>query len=62
MLNQIFLPPQEKRRVIISYKHDVYELSHELPNELALTILVNLKISRKSQNFLELYGNAQSSF
>ena len=36
-----------KRRVIISYKHGVYELSHELPKELTLSILVSLKISRK---------------
>ena len=34
MFYQIFLSPQVKRWAIISYKHDIYELSHELPNDL----------------------------
>ena len=36
MLYQIFLSPQVKRWAIITYKHRIYELSHELPNELRL--------------------------
>ena len=36
MLYQIFLSPQVKRWAIITYKHRLYELSHELPNELRL--------------------------
>ena len=30
-----------KRGVIISYKHGIYELPHELPNDLRLRILEN---------------------
>ena len=42
MFHQIFLSPQVKRStIIINYKHDVYELSHELPNKLRLEILGN---------------------
>ena len=38
---QIFLPPQVKRCTIITYKHGIYELAHELPNDLRLRILGN---------------------
>ena len=31
---QIFLSPQVKRCTIITYKHDIYKLPHELPNDL----------------------------
>ena len=31
---QFFLSPQVKRSAIISNKQGVYELSHELPNEI----------------------------
>ena len=34
ILYQIFLSPQVKRFVIISNKHAIYELPHELPNDL----------------------------
>ena len=34
MFYQIFLSPQVKRCVIIIYKHGIYELSHEFPNDL----------------------------
>ena len=40
--------------MIISNKHDVYEFSHELPNDLRLRILGNYKISGKSQSVVEL--------
>ena len=33
---QIFLPPQVKQWAIITYKHGIHELSHELPNNLRL--------------------------
>ena len=33
---QIFLSPQVKRSAIISNKQHVYELFHELPNDLNL--------------------------
>ena len=35
---QIFLLPQVERCAIISYKHGIYELPHEVPNELRLGI------------------------
>ena len=47
MVEQIFLSPQVKRSVIISNKCGIYELPHELPNDLRLKILrKNLKISQ----------------
>ena len=41
MFYQIFLSPQVKRCAIITYKHGMYELLHELPKELRLRILGN---------------------
>ena len=41
MLYQIFISPQVKRSAIISNKQGVYELPHELPNDLRLKILGN---------------------
>ena len=37
----IFFSPPVKRSVIISNKHGIYELPHELPNDLRLRILGN---------------------
>ena len=34
MFYQTFLSPQVKRYAIITYKHNIYELPHELPNDL----------------------------
>ena len=36
MFCQIFLSPQVKRSAIISNKHGIYELPHELPNDVSL--------------------------
>ena len=76
MLNENFFSPQVKRSAIISNKHDTFELSKKLKNNLSLTIftprhfrrwegkcphkkkkksltiLENLEISGKSQNFV----------
>ena len=41
ILYQIFSSAKVKRNVIISNKHGIYELSHELPNDLRLRILRN---------------------
>ena len=41
MVEQIFLSPQVKRRLIISNKYGMFELPHELPNDLRLRILGN---------------------
>ena len=44
MFYQIFLSPQEKRCAIITYKHGIYELPHELPNNVRLkTKLENIR-------------------
>ena len=39
MVEQVFLSPQLKRSVVISKKTGMYELAHELPNDLKLKIL-----------------------
>ena len=41
MFLQMFLSPQVKQCLIITYKHGIYELPHELPNDLGLTLLGN---------------------
>ena len=38
MFLQIFLSPQKKRCAIITYKNAIYELAHELPNDLRLDL------------------------
>ena len=41
MFDKIYVLPQAKRIVIISNKHGIYELPHELPNDLRLRTLGN---------------------
>ena len=41
MFDEIFVSPQVKRMVIISNKHGIHQLPHELPNDLRLKILGN---------------------
>ena len=41
MFYQIFLSAQVKQCGIITYKHDAYELLHELPRNLRRRILEN---------------------
>ena len=41
MFYQIFLSPQVKQWVIITYKHGIFELPHDLPHDLRLKILGN---------------------
>ena len=45
MFYQTFLLPQVKRCAIITYKHGIYELPHELPNDLRLSASENYEIS-----------------
>ena len=52
MFCQIFLSPEVKRLAIITYKHGIYELPHELPNDLRLEILGNEEILGKCLNFI----------
>ena len=41
MFYQIYLSAQMKKCAITTYKHGIYELPHELPNDLRLMILGN---------------------
>ena len=41
MIYQIFLSPQVKRWEIIIYKHGIYKLAHELPNDLRLRVFAD---------------------
>ena len=45
MLYQNFLSPLVKRCVIITHKYGIYELPHELPNDLRHRVLGNYEIS-----------------
>ena len=54
MFNQIFLSPKVKRSAIINNKHGIYELPHNLPNDLRLQILGPSKKSGKLENLLGL--------
>ena len=53
MIYQIFLSPQVKQTVISINKQGVYELPHELLNNLRFKILGNMEKSGKSGNMLE---------
>ena len=53
MLYQTFLSTEVKRCAIITYKHGIYELPHELPNNFRLRILENSEKSGKCLNFIE---------
>ena len=53
MFYQILLSPPVKRWAIITYKHGIYELPHELPNDLRLRTLRNQEISGKDLNLIE---------
>ena len=53
MFQQILLSPQVKRCAIITYQHGIYELPHELPNDLQLRLIGNDELSRKCLNLRE---------
>ena len=53
MFYGIFLSPQVKRWAIITYKHGIYELPHELPNDARPRILDNREIHGKCPNSIE---------
>ena len=52
MFDKIFVSPKAKRIEKISMKHRIYELPHELMNDLTLRTLGNKEVSRRSQNFM----------
>ena len=43
MFYQIFVSPQVKRKAIIAYKHGIYELPQELPNDVKRRKLGNIR-------------------
>ena len=43
MFYQIFLSPQVKRSAIITYKHGIYELPHELLHDLRFRTLGDIR-------------------
>ena len=49
MFYQIFLSPEVKGWAIITYKRGIYELPHELTNDLRLRILGYKKVLGKPQ-------------
>ena len=46
MFDKIFLLTQVKETVLISNKYDIYEVPHELLNDLSLTISKKYETSR----------------
>ena len=50
MFYQIFLSPQVKRWVIITYKHGIYELPHKLPNVSLIAKRLKTQDPRKLGN------------
>ena len=43
MFYQIFLSPQVKRWTMMTYKHGIYKLPHELWNDLGIRIWGNIR-------------------
>ena len=60
MSYQVFVSPQGKRCAIITYKHGIYGLSHELPKDLKLRNLAAggaVAHTRKKKKRLRNLGN-----
>ena len=53
MFHQIFLSPKVKLCAIINHKNSIYDLPHELSNDLRLRMLENWEISGNYLNFIE---------
>ena len=54
MFYQVFLSPQLKGSVIITYKHGIYELPNDLPNDLRFRILGNKEFLGKCQIWVKI--------
>ena len=50
MFYQIFFSPQVKRCAIITYKHGIYMMRQQLPNDLKLSSLGNEETSGNCLN------------
>ena len=59
MFDQIWSSPQVKQWMIISSKHGIYELPHELPNDLGLWNWRNQEILEMGLNFIERLPGVQ---
>ena len=57
-----FNSPHVNRDLISSIVKFVHELPHRLSNDFRLTIIKNLEISGKSQNWLEVEPSVQYPF
>ena len=62
MFYQIFLSPQVKRCAIITYKRKIYQLPHELPNDLRLRKLGNISKVSKSGRMIAKCPSQNESF
>ena len=62
MIYQIFFSLQVERCAIITYKHGIYKLPHELPNGLRLMILGKLWNIRKLSKVYRMMASAQVLF
>ena len=51
MFDKIFVSPEVKRIVIISNKHGIYELPHELPNDLRVRTISQKNYSLPEPGF-----------
>ena len=60
MFYQIFFSPQVKRCAVITYKHGIYELPHELLNDLRRRMLGKQEALGKCLNCTEWYPSAHS--
>ena len=60
MFHGVLLSSQVKRSAVISNKHAIYELPHELTNDLTLRISGNQERSGTTQKFIDLSPSAQS--
>ena len=56
MFYQFFFSPKVKRWAITTYKHAIYKLPHELPNDLSLKDLRKLGNIGKLSNCLNFHA------
>ena len=54
MFYQIFLSSKMKRCAIITYKHGIYALPHELPKDLRLRILYNDRLAAYNDSLVPI--------
>ena len=60
MFYQIFLSPQVKRCAIVTYKHGIYDLAHELPIDFRLKTWELANLSSRFDEFLQKRAPVQS--